>query len=46
MAIRWFIGPIPIVLLLLGIAFAWGYPITRESHRAMRDEIARTLLDS
>jgi glycoside/pentoside/hexuronide:cation symporter, GPH family len=46
MAIRWFIGPIPIVLLLLGIAFAWGYPITRESHRAMRDEIARTLLDN
>jgi glycoside/pentoside/hexuronide:cation symporter, GPH family len=45
-AIRWFVGPIPIVLLLLGIVFAWRYPITRESHRAMRDEIARTLLDN
>ena len=45
-AIRWFIGPVPIALLLLGIVFAWRYPISRESHRAMREEIARTLLDS
>jgi GPH family glycoside/pentoside/hexuronide:cation symporter len=43
--IRWFIGPVPIVLLLLSIVFAWRYPISRESHRAMREEIARTLLD-
>jgi len=45
-AIRWFIGPVPIALLLLSIVFAWRYPISRESHRAMREEIARTLLDN
>jgi glycoside/pentoside/hexuronide:cation symporter, GPH family len=45
MAIRWFIGPIPIVLLLLGMACAWPYPITRERHRAMREEIAQAGLD-
>ena len=39
--IRWFVGPIPIVLLVLSIVFAWFYPITRERHRAMREEIAR-----
>jgi GPH family glycoside/pentoside/hexuronide:cation symporter len=45
-AIRWFVGPVPIVLLLLSIVFAWRYPISRESHRAMREEIAQTLLDN
>jgi GPH family glycoside/pentoside/hexuronide:cation symporter len=45
-AIRWFIGPVPIVLLLLSIVFAWRYPISRESHWAMREELARTLLDN
>ena len=44
-AIRWFTGPVPTVLLILSILFAWGYPITRERHRAMRDEIARSLLE-
>jgi glycoside/pentoside/hexuronide:cation symporter, GPH family len=33
-AIRVFMGPVPTVLLLLSILFAWRYPITRESHRA------------
>ena len=32
-AIRLFTGPMPAVLLLLAILFAWRYPITRESHR-------------
>jgi Na+/melibiose symporter-like transporter len=32
-------------LLILAILFAWRYPITRESHRAMRDELARTMLE-
>jgi GPH family glycoside/pentoside/hexuronide:cation symporter len=40
MAIRIFMGPVPIVLLLLAILFAWRYPITRERHRALRDELA------
>ena len=33
-AIRYFIGPIPTVLLILAVVFAWRYPITRESHQA------------
>jgi GPH family glycoside/pentoside/hexuronide:cation symporter len=44
--IRFFAGPIPVLLLLLAILFAWRYPITRESHRAMRDELARTLIEA
>lgn len=39
-AIRLFIGPIPALLLALGIVFAWFYPITREGHRALREELA------
>jgi GPH family glycoside/pentoside/hexuronide:cation symporter len=31
-AIRFFTGPVPTVLLLLAVVFAWNYPITRESH--------------
>jgi GPH family glycoside/pentoside/hexuronide:cation symporter len=31
-AIRFFTGPVPAILLLLAVAFAWGYPITRENH--------------
>jgi GPH family glycoside/pentoside/hexuronide:cation symporter len=38
-AIRVFMGPIPAVLLLLAILFAWRYPISRERHRALRDEL-------
>jgi len=40
-AIRLFTGPVPTVLLVLSILFAWGYPIDRERHRAMRAELAR-----
>ena len=34
-AIRFFMGPIPAVLLLLAIVFAWRFNITRQSHQAM-----------
>jgi GPH family glycoside/pentoside/hexuronide:cation symporter len=39
-AIRFFAGPVPALLLVLGIVCAWFYPITRESHRALREELA------
>jgi len=39
-AIRFFIGPVPVILLLLGILCAWFYPISRESHHALLEEIA------
>jgi GPH family glycoside/pentoside/hexuronide:cation symporter len=39
-AIRVFAGPVPAALLLLAILFAWRYPITRESHRALVSELA------
>jgi GPH family glycoside/pentoside/hexuronide:cation symporter len=39
-AIRYFIGPIPAVLLILALLFAWRYPISRESHQATLDELA------
>jgi GPH family glycoside/pentoside/hexuronide:cation symporter len=39
-AIRLFTGPIPAVLLILAVVFAWQYPITRESHQATLQELA------
>jgi GPH family glycoside/pentoside/hexuronide:cation symporter len=39
-AIRAFAGPVPAVLLVLAVVFAWRYPITRESHRATCDALA------
>ena len=39
-AIRFFAGPVPTVLLLLAIVFAWRYPITRERHHALCEELA------
>jgi len=39
-AIRAFAGPVPAVLLVLAILFAWCYPITRESHRATCEVLA------
>jgi glycoside/pentoside/hexuronide:cation symporter, GPH family len=39
MAIRWFAGPVPVVLVLLSIACAWKYPISRESHQALLAEL-------
>jgi GPH family glycoside/pentoside/hexuronide:cation symporter len=31
-AIRWLVGPIPMIILLLGLLLAYFYPITREVH--------------
>ena len=39
-AIRYFIGPIPVLLLLMALLFTWRYPITRQSHQAVLDELA------
>ncbi len=39
-AIRFFAGPVPAVLLVGAILFAWRYPISREQHRLMLDELA------
>ncbi|MEJ2207644.1 MAG: glycoside-pentoside-hexuronide (GPH):cation symporter [Anaerolineae bacterium] len=39
-AIRIFMGPVPVVLLVLAMLFAWRYPIGREEHRALRDQLA------
>jgi GPH family glycoside/pentoside/hexuronide:cation symporter len=39
-AIRFFIGPVPTVLLILAILFAWGYPITREKHQETLQTLA------
>jgi GPH family glycoside/pentoside/hexuronide:cation symporter len=39
-AIRFFIGPVPALLLIVAILFAWRYPITREQHRSLLDELA------
>jgi GPH family glycoside/pentoside/hexuronide:cation symporter len=39
-AIRAFAGPVPAALLVLAIVFAWRYPITRERHRHLLDELA------
>jgi GPH family glycoside/pentoside/hexuronide:cation symporter len=39
-AIRWFVGPVPAVILGISLALAYFYPITRARHRAMLDELA------
>lgn len=39
-AIRLFTGPVPAVLLILAVLFAWNYPITREVHQATLQELA------
>jgi GPH family glycoside/pentoside/hexuronide:cation symporter len=40
MAIRMMTGPVPSVVLCLGILFALFYPITRKRHADLRAEIA------
>jgi GPH family glycoside/pentoside/hexuronide:cation symporter len=40
LAIRVFMGVMPSVLLALAIACAWAYPISRERHQALRDQLA------
>ncbi len=39
LGIRLVIGPIPAVLLIIGILFAWLYPLSREQHAAMVREL-------
>lgn len=39
-AIRFFTGPVPAVLLLLAVFFAWNYSISRESHKATLQALA------
>ena len=39
-AIRIFVGPVPAVLLVGAVIFAWFYPITRESHEATLKQLA------
>jgi GPH family glycoside/pentoside/hexuronide:cation symporter len=39
-AIRIFMGPVPTVLLILAIIFAWQYPISRERHQALCKELS------
>jgi GPH family glycoside/pentoside/hexuronide:cation symporter len=39
-AIRLFMGIVPTVLLLGAVLCAWHYPISRESHQALRKELA------
>ncbi len=34
-AIRWMIGPLPALIIVLGWVCAWCYPLTREQHRAI-----------
>jgi GPH family glycoside/pentoside/hexuronide:cation symporter len=38
--IQWFMGPIPAILLFLSVVFAWFYPITREMHASLREQLA------
>ncbi len=38
-AIRLTMGAVPLVLLILAIVLAWGYPITREAHRKLREAL-------
>lgn len=38
-AIRIFMGPVPAILLLLSLLFAWRYNVTRESHQALVKEL-------
>jgi GPH family glycoside/pentoside/hexuronide:cation symporter len=38
-AIRAFTGPVPTILLILAILFAWRYSITRQSHQALVEEL-------
>jgi GPH family glycoside/pentoside/hexuronide:cation symporter len=40
MAIRVFISLVPVGLLLLAIFFAWRYPITREYHHSLVEQLA------
>ncbi|MCA9921223.1 MAG: hypothetical protein KC421_02565, partial [Anaerolineales bacterium] len=38
-AIRIFMSIVPAVLLLAAIAFAWKYPLTREKHLSLLEQL-------
>lgn len=38
--IRWMMGAVPVVLLAAAILLAWRFSITRESHKAIREQLA------
>jgi GPH family glycoside/pentoside/hexuronide:cation symporter len=40
LALRWLLGPIPAVLVLLGMLLTWYYPITRQKHATIRAQLA------
>lgn len=40
-ALRWIIGPIPALLLAVGLALMWRFPITKERHAATLAELER-----
>jgi GPH family glycoside/pentoside/hexuronide:cation symporter len=39
LGIRIVVGPIPAILLCAGIAFAWLYPLSRETHSEIRQQL-------
>jgi GPH family glycoside/pentoside/hexuronide:cation symporter len=39
LGIRIVVGPIPAILLCAGIAFAWLYPLSREAHTDIRQQL-------
>jgi GPH family glycoside/pentoside/hexuronide:cation symporter len=41
LGIRIVVGPIPAILLGAGIIFAWLYPLTREAHSTIQQELQR-----
>lgn len=44
-AIRLFMGPVPALLLIAAVLFAWRYPLTREKHRQICDQLAGANID-
>ncbi|MEJ2746697.1 MAG: hypothetical protein P8183_02090 [Anaerolineae bacterium] len=39
LVIRLFMSIVPAMLLLVAIAFAWKYPLTREKHRSLLEQL-------
>ncbi|MBP1468443.1 MFS transporter [Candidatus Chloroploca sp. M-50] len=40
LALRWMIGPVPTVLLIIGMILVYRYPLTRERHEAILTQLA------
>ncbi len=41
LALRVMIGPVPLVILIVGVIFAWFYPLTRQKHQEVLDQLAQ-----